>query len=235
MAGRNISASHVAFTSTRVMGTCAVEGQAIGTAAALCAAREMTPKQLYEDKAALTLLRQRLLRNDQTIKQGVNEDPEDLARRADEVVASSEIEGSKAANVVNGRVRDLPGEWRNRWGGAMTEDGAWIELRWKEPQTISLVQLCFDTGFSRELTLSEHHGVRTGQVRGPQPETVRDYRLLYYDEEVDAWKEAACVQGNYQRLRRHVFPAASTRKVRLEIAALNGGAEARLYEIRCYA
>lgn len=37
MAGRNISASHVAFTSLRVMGTCAVEGQATGTAAALSA------------------------------------------------------------------------------------------------------------------------------------------------------------------------------------------------------
>src|SRR6185295_6331403 len=33
MAGRNISATHVAFTSTRVMATCAVIGQAVGTAA----------------------------------------------------------------------------------------------------------------------------------------------------------------------------------------------------------
>jgi len=36
MAGRNISASYVAFTSARVMATCAVEGQAVGTAAAQC-------------------------------------------------------------------------------------------------------------------------------------------------------------------------------------------------------
>lgn len=35
-AGRNISASHLAFASTRVMKTCAVMGQAAGTAAALC-------------------------------------------------------------------------------------------------------------------------------------------------------------------------------------------------------
>src|SRR5262249_2982688 len=38
MAGRNISASYVAFTSARVMATCAVEGQAVGTAAAHCVA-----------------------------------------------------------------------------------------------------------------------------------------------------------------------------------------------------
>ncbi len=35
-AGRNISASHVALGSTRVMATCALIGQAAGTAAALC-------------------------------------------------------------------------------------------------------------------------------------------------------------------------------------------------------
>ena len=34
-AGRNISASHMAISSTRVMGTCAIMGQAVGTAAAL--------------------------------------------------------------------------------------------------------------------------------------------------------------------------------------------------------
>jgi len=36
-AGRNISASHVALASTRVMATCSVMGQAVGTAAAIAA------------------------------------------------------------------------------------------------------------------------------------------------------------------------------------------------------
>ncbi|MBE7498944.1 MAG: FAD-dependent oxidoreductase [Verrucomicrobiales bacterium] len=40
MAGRNISASHVAFSSTRVMATCSVLGQAAGTAAMLCATQK---------------------------------------------------------------------------------------------------------------------------------------------------------------------------------------------------
>src|SRR5207249_6696894 len=43
MAGRNISASHVAFTSTRVMATCAVVGQAAGTAAAQCVRNRRSP------------------------------------------------------------------------------------------------------------------------------------------------------------------------------------------------
>ena len=53
MAGRNASCSHVAFTSTRVMATCAVMGQAAGTAAALCVQHGLTPRQLYRDKSTL--------------------------------------------------------------------------------------------------------------------------------------------------------------------------------------
>ena len=48
MAGRDISVTHLALGSTRVGGTCAVQGQAVGTAAALCAARGLTPRRLGE-------------------------------------------------------------------------------------------------------------------------------------------------------------------------------------------
>src|SRR5690606_2889742 len=58
MAGRNISATHVAFCSTRVMATCSVMGQAAGTAAALCALEKMTPRELYENKPKLHELQQ---------------------------------------------------------------------------------------------------------------------------------------------------------------------------------
>ena len=44
MAGRNISASKLAFSSTRVMGTCAVGGQAVGTAAAMAVKYSCTPR-----------------------------------------------------------------------------------------------------------------------------------------------------------------------------------------------
>lgn len=47
MAGRNISATHSAMSSTRVMATCAVLGQAAGTAAALCARHSVTTRQLH--------------------------------------------------------------------------------------------------------------------------------------------------------------------------------------------
>lgn len=46
-AGRLISASHVAFGSTRVMATCGHGGQVIGTAAALCLKQQLLPKDLF--------------------------------------------------------------------------------------------------------------------------------------------------------------------------------------------
>ncbi len=235
MAGRNISVSHVAFTSTRVMGTCAVEGQAIGAAAAFCAREQLMPHQLYEDKTRLDAFRQRLLRDDQTIKGLANADPHDLARKAAFVRASSEVEGSRAMNVINGYVRDMPGEWKNRWGGLIENGPAWLELQWDAPQSVRHVQITFDTGFSRELTLSEHHGARRRQLRGAQPETVRDYRLLYREQADGPWKELVAVTGNYQRLRRHDVSAVAAEALRIEITATNGNPEARIYELRCYA
>jgi len=46
-AGRNISASHMAMSSTRVMATCSLMGQAVGTAASICIKRRLSPKGVY--------------------------------------------------------------------------------------------------------------------------------------------------------------------------------------------
>jgi len=87
MAGRDISASHVAFGTTRVMATCAVIGEAAGTGASLCAAKGVTPRQLHRDY--LRELQQTLLRQDASIIGLRSEDEADLARKA-AVAASSE-------------------------------------------------------------------------------------------------------------------------------------------------
>jgi hypothetical protein len=50
MIGRLISVTHVAFGSTRVMITCALGGQAIGTAAALCIQQHCAPIDLLEEQ-----------------------------------------------------------------------------------------------------------------------------------------------------------------------------------------
>lgn len=79
-AGRNISATHVAFGTTRVMATCAVIGEAAGTGAALSAIKGITPRELYQSH--LSELQQTLLRQDASIIGLRNEDAKDLAGQA---------------------------------------------------------------------------------------------------------------------------------------------------------
>ncbi|KUP24949.1 FAD-dependent oxidoreductase [Paenibacillus sp. DMB5] len=85
-AGRNISATHVAFGTTRVMATCAIMGEAAGTAAALCAEQGITPRELSREHTPL--LQQTLLKQDASVLGVANTDAADLARQA-KVSASS--------------------------------------------------------------------------------------------------------------------------------------------------
>jgi glycine/D-amino acid oxidase-like deaminating enzyme len=256
MAGRNISATHVAFTSTRVMGTCSAMGQAAGTAAALCVRHGLDPRELAHDAARLAELRQALLRADQTLKGVRNEDPADLARSA-AVTASGEGAGTTAGNVIDGWLRDAPGDTvrelpeqdvplevassgappppaLHHWAGPMGPDGAWLELRWPQPVTVREIQITFDTGFQRELTLTSSDHINQGIIRGPQPETVRDYALLGFPPGGGAPFRLAEVRGNHQRVNRHRLAAVALAALRIHVTATNGAPSARVFEIRCY-
>lgn len=81
LAGRIISCSHVAFSSTRVMATCAHGGQAVGMAAVLCRESDCLPRDLFE-RDHVPELQKRLLRAGQHIPGVRLEDPEDLCEPA---------------------------------------------------------------------------------------------------------------------------------------------------------
>ncbi len=216
MAGRNISASHIAFTSTRVMATCAVIGQAVGTAAAICVQDGLTPRQIWQRKDVLAKLQQRLLRDDQTIRGLRNQDVSDLARKA-KVVASAEQPDAPAAVVINGMPRDIPKKEINQWMARMGPEGAWLELSWDKPQRLRTVQITFDSGFQRELTLTSSLGVNRGIVRAPQPETAKNYSLWYRKTAGAELVRLADVKENHQRLNRHAFNAVEAQAVRIHI------------------
>ncbi|WP_409344078.1 FAD-dependent oxidoreductase [Paenibacillus sp. MBLB4367] len=98
MAGRDISATHVAFGTTRVMATCAIIGEAAGTGAALCAQKGVSPRELYASH--LSELQQTLLRQDASIVGLHNEDRSDLALQAS-VTASSTLTRLAVEQPVN--------------------------------------------------------------------------------------------------------------------------------------
>lgn len=89
LAGRIISASHVAFGSSRVMATGAHVGQAVGMAAALASRHRLLPRDLTEPTRMHTL-QQALLKTGQHIPGLSLQDADDLAQRA-ALTASSEL------------------------------------------------------------------------------------------------------------------------------------------------
>jgi hypothetical protein len=153
------------------------------------------------------------------------------------VSASHCTPGAEADHILTGVTRDPDGGYTNRWVAPMPSssvlDQPWIQLNWERPVTVGLVQITFDTGFERELTLSASDSITRRIVRGPQPETIRDYTLIGLDESGNQ-RELLRVAGNYQRLRRHSIEPVMLTGLRLVALATNGSSEARLYEIRCY-
>ena len=89
LAGRIISASHVAFGSTRVQATCANSAQAVGMAAAQCIEKKCMPADLVEP-GKMRDLQTALMRAGQFIPSLRLHDEVDLARRAT-ISASSEL------------------------------------------------------------------------------------------------------------------------------------------------
>lgn len=87
MAGRDISVTHVALMSTRVMGTCSTIGQAVGAALTVCVKYGFPPRRAVEEN--IEEIQQNILRHDGYIIGLSNNDPFDLARKA-KVTSSSE-------------------------------------------------------------------------------------------------------------------------------------------------
>jgi len=88
-AGRNISVTHVALGTTRLMGTCSIIGQAAGTSVYLCKKYNYFPRDIYQ-KGYYKELQQILLREGCFIPGIKNEDENDLCRKS-KICASSEM------------------------------------------------------------------------------------------------------------------------------------------------
>lgn len=231
MAGRNVSASHVAFASTRVMATCATLGQAAGAAAAFCLAENCLPQEVTRDAGRMRRLQQALLRDDQSLIGIRNEDGADLAKKAT-VKASAETASGKAANLLDGVNREILDGQTHQWQAPMGDAKPWVELSWPGPVQIGKIQLVFDSGLGRLLYLTGQDSEYQRQVRGAQPETVAEYEVEAW---VDSrWRLIAANRDNFLRLARHTFQPVLTDRLRLKILRTNGDSLARIFEVRCY-
>ncbi|TCL61488.1 FAD dependent oxidoreductase [Hydrogenispora ethanolica] len=229
MAGRNISASHMAFGSIRVMGTCSAGGQAVGTAAALAVRQNCPPGGLTD---RIQELQQLLLRDDCYIPGVANQDPEDRARRARIAASSAQPDGAPE-QVVNGVARRVGGV-SNCWiSEDLAASGEWLELQWDEPLSIREVHLKFDSNLSGEIMPTLSKTVRKQQIPGLPPELVKDYELQLWAG--DQLRAQLAVEGNGLRFRTHRLAEPTyADRLRILVRGTHGAAEARLFEVRVY-
>lgn len=136
LAGRDISVTHVALGSVRVMGTTAIVGQAAGTAAGLAYSEGIEARNIHP--ILTDRIQQRLLRDGAFLPDIANSDEADLARQA-AISASSEREndgirpgemGAESGYLIpaSGResvaVADLVDRTRGQWIAVETGEGA---------------------------------------------------------------------------------------------------------------
>lgn len=229
LAGRNVSASHLAFASMRIMATCALIGQGVGTAAAVAARHgvsvEVVDKYIGE-------VQQLLLKDGAYLLDIRNQDPADLSRSA-KVSASSSQGGEFAPDkIIDGCNHPEPRD-RHCWRSD-SEQGfpAWIELRWPEPVDIEEIRVVLDTDFESKLTMTQSPDYRTKVPTVPRATTIRDMDIEV--EHADGWRNVASIRDNYQRLVRLSIEPVVTRAVRLVARSVWNATYASVFTIGCY-
>lgn len=222
-AGRNISATHTAMSSCRVMATCALLGQAAGTAAALCAKYAVTPRGIYQ--AHLDELKDCLMEDDATLPYH--------RRKPAPLTGEARISPESAEVLRNGIERETP-DSENKWFGKPSEC---IEFRFDAPRSVHGIRLVFDSDLRRETIggneARRRMGMNSNLERGDTSTKFPDTMIKSFRVEVQegtGWKTVAEVTENHQRLVVLAFEA-TTSAVRITPLETYGCREMRIFAI----
>ena len=226
MAGKIISATKMGISSARVIGTCAIGGQAVGTAAAMCIHKGTSPRGLLPYMAEL---RRDLVRDDCYLP-GFSERDSLLSDAA--VTASSAKDSSTAEAVIRGESRAIGNE-ENCWvSDGIAEGGEWLMLTLPEARTLQQIRLTFDSNFNYPIKITLSNKRRAQQRIGVPPELVREYRVrLWCDGYVVAER---AVTDNNQRLNVLDFGGIAADAVECIFTATNGCEDVRVFAVDGY-
>ncbi len=226
--GRAISTSHMAFGSTRVMGTCAVVGQAIGAAAALSIQKGILPRQMLEH---IQELQQSLLEQDIYIPSVIHCDEKDVAKSAKVIATSFEV-GCEPDKIINGWDRKIKSE-ENCWAFKADQGRQWIQLEFLESINAKEVILKFDSNLSKQIMPSMFDNGLKDQEAGIPKELIKAYDIEFY-------REGQCTytlsnKNNYLRYRKHYFETPiGCDQIRIVVNETNGVSVAKIFEVRVY-
>lgn len=227
-AGRNISVTHSALSATRVMATCALLGQAAGTAAAIAVANGQLPADVYEQHLSQL---QTMLMEDDCYLPGVVRPVNELT-----AAATMTVENTDASVLRNGIDRPV-GDADNGVYISLNEP---LEIRLDETRNISGLRLVFDSDLNRE-TLPEnqvgiHHFMPTNR-RWDDPAScvpktlVKEFEIHALTD--DGWQCVQRVEENYQRLCRMDLNLA-TQALRIVPKSTWGAPKAHLFAVDLY-
>lgn len=155
-AGRNISTTHAALSSTRVMGTCAIIGQAVGTAAALCHARSLLPRELRGHH--LKTLQHQLMDDDCWLP-WMSRPVHPVTREA----TLTDPSGTCPTTLLSGEERNL-NKTRQCWEAT---PGSNITLTWTSPRDIECLRLVFDSDLNDHKRLPCRYPLGQAKARMP--------------------------------------------------------------------
>ena len=226
-AGRNVSQTHIALSSSRIMATCALQGQAVGTAANICNKRNILPREVAQKH--INELQEQLLRDDVFIPKRPAKDVNDLARNANLIFASSTSTGD-VKNLTNGMSRDIDGNI-NHW----QSDGlsAEIQMEWENPILLSSIELKCDTNVKRNIMMRKDS--RNDDLYGNSiPKEMLE--ALSFEGRINGqWKKLGEIDNNRTRLIKLKFDTIKTTAVRIKMTKTYGTENVKLFEVRCYA
>lgn len=199
-AGRNISASHVAFSSTRVMGTIGVIGQAVGTAAAIAVKNGLLPRAAAQTK--ITEIQEALMEDDCFLP-GFVRKPSPLSQKAR--LSCDYGDCSALQNGIDRRI------WGND-NGYFGKTGKAITYSFDKETYVEGVRLVFDSDLDREYTEGNPDGLHTSSVlffpASHNNTTFGFPRCLIKHYKIEAkvkgeWKTVLEVFDNHQRFVKH--------------------------------
>jgi hypothetical protein len=214
-AGRNVSATHLAMSSTRVMATCSLMGQAVGTAAALGAAGRLSPRGVGQ--RALEELQAALMDDDCWLP--------GLRREIPEPCRSARLSASEGdpAPLVSGVDRPLEGEG-NAWEA---RPGAWVEYDFGAVRRLARMRAVFDSDLDRERPAMRVSYPLDQEEREPPAALVKSFRVEVPDGS-GGWRTVLREEDNSQRLVRRELDVEAA-AVRLVPESTRGAERARVF------
>jgi len=193
-AGRNISATHMAMSSTRVMATCATLGQAAGSAAAIALAQGCDNRGVFTHH--LDRLQRRLMDHDQWLPGRIRP----IAPASRPPTARYTARTGDPEVLRDGFDRRQAGT-SHRWDGRA---GDWIAVSWDQPTRIGRMRLISDSELHRPKRMPCSYPRAGHQERMPAP-LLRDLRIEALDDE-GAWRLVAQITDNERRCLIWTFP-----------------------------